>query len=307
VKVALAVGLPLLLLIVAATCWWIVGRALRPVEAIRAQVAEIGSGGVDRRVPEPPIEDEIGRLARTMNAMLDRLQAASDRERRFVADASHELRSPIASLRTQIEVQQRYSTANGEQEDLLSSQLAEVNRMERLVRDLLVLARADERTMAARLRLVRLQDLVREEVVGLAGPGLPDVDLTGVNPVTIVGDPAGLGRVVRNVLENALRHARSSVVVTVRADGDDVELRVANDGPEIPADATERIFERFTRLDEGRARDEGGAGLGLAIVREIVLSHGGHIRVDDGGSGASFVISLPARGPRSRSRADATG
>ena len=303
VKVALAIGLPLLLSLVAATCWWIVGRALRPVEAIRTQVAEIGSGGVDRRVPEPPVEDEIGRLARTMNAMLDRLQAASDRERRFVADASHELRSPIASLRTQIEVQQRYSDSNGEQEDVLSSQLAEINRMERLVRDLLVLARADERKMAARLRLVRLHDVELEEVADLAGPERPRVDVTGVNPVTILGDPEGLGRVVRNMLENALRHARNSVVVSVRMKGDDVELRVANDGPEIPAEASERIFERFTRLDEGRAHDEGGAGLGLAIVREIVLAHGGRIRVDDGGPGACFVISLPARGPVSRSEA----
>jgi signal transduction histidine kinase len=234
-----------------------------------------------------------------MNAMLDRLQAASDRERRFVADASHELRSPIASLRTQIEVQQKYSASNGEQEDLLSSQLAEVSRMERLVRDLLVLARADERKMAARLRPVRLQDLVLEEVAGLAGPGRPHVDVTGVDPVTILGDPAGLGRVVRNVLENALRHARSSVVVTVRTDGDDVELRVANDGPEIPTDASERIFERFTRLDEGRARDEGGAGLGLAIVREIVLAHGGRIWIDDVGPGACFVICLPVRTTKS--------
>ena len=305
VKVALATGLPLLLSVVAATCWWIVGRALRPVEAIRAQVAEIGSGGVDVRVPEPPVEDEIGRLARTMNAMLDRLQAASDRERRFVADASHELRSPIASLRTQIEVQQRYSASNGDEEEVLTSQLAEVNRMERLVRDLLVLARADERKMAARMRPVRLQDLVLEEVAGLAAPGHPEVDVTGVNAVTILGDPAGLGRVVRNVLENALRHARSTVVVTVRTDGDDVELRVANDGPEIPAHARERIFERFTRLDQGRSRGEGGAGLGLAIVREIVLAHGGRIRVDEGGPGACFVICLPARGPRSRSEADA--
>src|SRR5438034_634585 len=128
-----------------------------------------------------------------MNAMLDRLQAASDRERRFVADASHELRSPIASLRTQIEVQQRYSASNGEEEEeVLTSQLAEVTRMERLVRDLLVLARADERKMAARMRPVRLQDLVLEEVAGLAAPGHPDVDVTGVNAVTILGDPAGL-------------------------------------------------------------------------------------------------------------------
>jgi signal transduction histidine kinase len=297
VKGALAVGLPLLLLIVGAACWWIVGRALRPVEGIRAQVAEIGSGGLDRRVPEPPVQDEIGRLARTMNEMLDRLHAASNRERRFVADASHELRSPIASLRTQIEVQQRYSGSNGEQEDVLSSQLAEVTRMERLVSDLLLLARGDERKLAARLQLVPLQQIVLEEVARSGGNGHASVDTSGVRPVTIVGDPEGLARVVRNLLDNAGRHALGRVDVTLRVHGDDAELRVANDGPRIPPEARERIFERFTRLDQGRARDEGGAGLGLAIVWEILASHGGRIRVDDRAPGACFVVSLPLKSP----------
>jgi signal transduction histidine kinase len=297
VKGALAVGLPLLLVIVGVTCWWIVGRALRPVEAIRSQVAEIGSGGVDRRVAVPLVEDEIGRLARTMNQMLDRLQAAADRERRFVADASHELRSPIASLRTQIEVQQTYSGSNGEQEDALSSQLAEVNRMERLVSDLLLLARGDERKLSARLRLVMLHQVVLEEVGRSGGNGQARVDTSGVRPVTIVGDPDGLARAVSNLLDNAVRHARSRVEVTLRVLEDQAELTVANDGPTIPAQARERIFERFTRLDEGRARDEGGAGLGLAIVREIVVAHGGRVRLENPAAGACFVVSLPLKSP----------
>jgi signal transduction histidine kinase len=197
VKVALVIGLPILLLIVAAACWWIVGRALRPVEAIRTEVAAIGSGRLDQRVPEPPVDDEIGRLARTMNEMLDRLQNASDRQRRFIADASHELRSPIASLRTQIEVQQTYSDNGGGLKDPLSSQLAEVGRMERLVSDLLTLARADERELAARVDRVSLREVVLEEAERSVGVGRVRVDTSGVRPVTVLGDPKGLARVVR--------------------------------------------------------------------------------------------------------------
>jgi signal transduction histidine kinase len=301
VKVALLIGLPLLLLIVAAACWWIVGRALSPVEAIRTEVAAIGSGRLDQRVPEPPVGDEIGRLARTMNEMLDRLQDASDRQRRFIADASHELRSPIASLRTQMEVQQTYSDNGGRLQDSLSSQLAEVDRMERLVSDLLTLARADERELAARVDRVSLHKIVLEEAARSVGVGRVRVDTSGVRPVTVLGDPKGLARVVRNLIENAARHARSRIEVTLGADGDHARLTVADDGPGIPAEAWERVFQRFTRLDESRARDEGGAGLGLAIAREIVAAHGGRIGIEDGSSGACFVVTLPLLSPPQRS------
>jgi signal transduction histidine kinase len=296
VKAALLIGLPLVLLMVAAACWWIVGRALRPVEAIRAQVSEIGSGGLDRRVPEPSAGDEIGRLARTMNEMLDRLQSASDLQRRFVADASHELRSPIASLRTQIEVQQVYANgSNGEGEAALSNQLAEVTRMERLVGDLLMLAKADERRLSGRSETVPLHRIVLEEVARSGGPEHVRVDTSAVRAAAVVGDRDGLARVVRNLLENAHRHARSRVEVGLRPEGDQVLLTVANDGPGIPAEARSRIFERFTRMDESRARDDGGAGLGLAIVREVVAAHGGAVRVEDRTSGACFIVSLPQR------------
>lgn len=293
VKGALAAGIPLLLLVVGAMCWWIVGRALRPVEAIRAEVSEIGSGGLGRRVPEPALGDEIGRLARTMNEMLDRLQAASDRERRFIADASHEMRSPIASLRTQLEVQQTYASANGDRRSALDDELAEVTRMERLVSDLLLLARADERRLRSGSEPVRLHRVVLEEVARSTPAAPMPMDTDAVRPVTVMGDPEGLARVVRNLIENAQRHAASRVRVALGMDGEQVRLSVADDGPGVPMEARDRVFERFTRLDEARARDDGGAGLGLAIAREIVAAHGGSIWVEDASPGACFIVCLP--------------
>ena len=299
VKGALTFGLPLLLVIVAATCWWIVGRALAPVEAIRSQVSEIGSGGLDRRVPEPSGRDEIGRLAQTMNEMLDRLEAASKRQRRFVANASHELRSPLASLRTQLEVQRTYPESAGQGPEAMSSQLAEVGRMERLVTDLLSLARADEGKLATRRKPVALHHVVIEQIQGSLPPGQVLVDTSGIRPATLLGDREELARAVRNLLENGARHARSRISVGLHSKDGQIELTIADDGPGIPAEARERVFERFTRLDEGRTRDGGGAGLGLAIVQEIVAAHGGVIRVEGGESGARFVISLPSNGSKS--------
>ena len=295
VKGELAVGLPLLALVVAATCWLMVGRALRPVEAIRAQVAEIGSRALDRRVPEPAVRDEVGRLARTMNAMLDRLQSASERQRRFVADASHELRSPLASLRTQIEVRHEYPV-HEEGTEAVANELAEVHRMERLVSDLLLLARADERTLVSRSALVPLDQVILKEVTRSSVAGRPRIDTAGVRPGTVPGDRDALARAVRNLLENAERHAVTRVEVALRPMDGHIRMTVSDDGPGIPLEERDRVFERFTRLDEGRARDDGGAGLGLAIVREIVATHGGRIDIADGGSGACFVVDLPAAG-----------
>jgi signal transduction histidine kinase len=287
-QIELAVGLPLVLAVVALISWQVVGRALRPVESIRAQVAEIGgSGHIDRRIPEPAGHDEVWRLARTMNEMLQRLQEAAGRQRRFVADASHELRSPLASLRTQLEVGRDYAHRD---DDGIDDQLAEVERMERLVGDLLLLAKTDERRLVVRSRPVDLRGVVLDEAERARAQGRVRFDTAAVTAATVNGDPEGLARVVRNLLENATRYARERVELTLAEHDGRVELSVADDGPGIPAEARERVFERFARLDEGRTRGAGGAGLGLAIVRELVQAHGGSVTV---GGGARFVVTLP--------------
>ena len=289
-QLQLGVGLPLVLALVALISWRVVGRALRPVESIRAQVAEIGgSGRIDRRVPEPAGHDEVWRLARTMNEMLQRLQAAAERQRRFVADASHELRSPLASLRTQLEVARDYPARRV---GAVDDQLAEVERMERLVGDLLLLAKADERRLVVRSRPVDLRAVVLDEVERAGSRTRVRLDTAGVAAATVNGDPEALARVVRNLLDNAVRYARARVELSLAERDGHVELSVSDDGPGVPAAARERVFERFARLDEGRARDAGGTGLGLAIVREVVLAHGGSVTVD-GAAGARFLISLP--------------
>jgi signal transduction histidine kinase len=289
-QIQLAVGLPLVLAVVASISWQVVGRALRPVESIRAQVAEIGSGGrIDRRVPEPAGHDEVWRLARTMNEMLQRLQGAAERQRRFVADASHELRSPLASLRTQLEVRRDYPAHRVEPVD---DQLAEVERMERLVADLLLLARADEHRLVVRSRPVDLRAVVLDEVERAGSQARVRLDTAGVAAATVHGDREELARVVRNLLDNATRYTRTRVELSLAEHDGHVELTVADDGPGVPAAARERVFERFARLDEGRARDAGGTGLGLAIVREVVVAHGGSVTVD-GAPGARFLIRLP--------------
>jgi signal transduction histidine kinase len=272
-----------LLALVGALTWVLVGRALRPVDSIRRQVDEISEAALHRRVPEPASQDEISRLARTMNSMLDRLETSADRQHRFVADASHELRSPLASTRAQLEVAVAHpETASWPA--TASALLDENQRMERLVADLLFLARQDGSKPEPRVEPVDVDDLVLAEVGRL-----------------VDGDPEQLGRVVRNLLENAERHARAATRVELHRHNGEVELVVADDGPGVPPSDRERIFHRFTRLDPSRSRHDGGAGLGLAIAREIVSAHGGRIWAEDppavNGNGATlgarFVVRLP--------------
>jgi signal transduction histidine kinase len=292
VGLSLLVGLPLLLVLVAATTWGVTGMALRPVERIRRRVAEISDTELDRRVPEPAGDDEIARLARTMNAMLDRLHASRDRQRRFVSDASHELRSPIASIRNQIET--ALAQLNGTRtEALLADLLAEDLRMQALVEDLLLLARADEQNLTAVARPVDLDDLVLDEARRLRERGVVRVDTREVSAGRVVGDAAALQRLVRNLADNAERHARSAVHFAVATHGARVTLSVSDDGPGVPVAERQRIFERFVRLDDARARDTGGAGLGLAIVAAVAGAHRGTVHVE-GTNGARFVVVLPA-------------
>ncbi|HWJ09816.1 MAG TPA: ATP-binding protein [Nocardioides sp.] len=289
----LLLGLPLLLLVVGATTWLVVGRALRPVERIRRDVEEITGARLDRRVSEPAARDEVGRLARTMNAMLARLEEARDRQEQFVSDASHELRSPLASLRQAAEVAHAHPGALPEGE--LAETVAEESvRMQALVDQLLALTRAGEGRARVAREDVDLDDLALAEVRRVARSGLA-TDTTGVGAGRVHGDPVALGQVVRNLVDNAARHAASRVAVSVAEAGGGVRLVVEDDGPGIAPADRERVFERFVRLDEARSRDAGGSGLGLAIVREVVTGHGGSVAVEQGAlGGARFVVRLPA-------------
>ncbi|MER6432779.1 HAMP domain-containing sensor histidine kinase [Streptomyces sp900105245] len=287
---AMLTGLPCLLVVVAAVTWLVTRRALRPVEGIRAKMAEItGSGDLARRVPEPDARDEIARLARTTNQTLAALEQSVERQHRFVADASHELRSPIASLRTQLEVAEQHP-------ELLDvpDLLQDVVRLQHLAADLLLLARLDAGERPADT-LVDLAALVREEVARRARTDRITPAVTAADTaLEVKGSRNQLSRVLGNLLDNAQRHASTGITVTVDAVGDAVVLTVADDGDGVaPADRT-RVFERFVRLDEGRSRDEGGAGLGLAIARDVVRRHHGTLSLTDSpAGGAAFRISLP--------------
>ncbi|MEW2106392.1 ATP-binding protein [Streptomyces cellulosae] len=286
---AMLIGFPLLLGVVAAVTWLVTGRALRPVEGIRREMAAItASEDLRRRVPEPATHDEIARLARTTNATLAALESSVERQRRFVADASHELRSPIASLRTQLEV----AAAHPELLDL-DGAVEDTVRLQNLAADLLLLARLDAGERPAGTR-VDLAALAREEAAGR-------------QRVTVEAEPAGvsgsrgqLGRVLANLLDNAERHARERITVTVRREGGEAVVGVADDGEGVAGADRERIFERFVRLDAARSRDDGGAGLGLAIARDVAVRHGGTLTAGAApAGGALFALRLPlaGRGP----------
>ncbi len=288
----LVIGLPLVLIVVGGTTWVVVGRALRPVERIRSEVAEISDQRLDRRVPVPGSRDELHRLALTMNEMLERLHAARDRQQRFVSDASHELRSPLASIRQAAEVARTHPEALPE-EELADAVLEESLRMQRIVEQMLVLTRTDESGLRER-RDLDLDDIALVEAARVRRDGLT-VDVSGVGGGRVIGDVVALSQVVRNLVDNAARHAKSRISLHLTESEGWVELRVDDDGAGVPAEERERVFERFVRLDEARSRDAGGTGLGLAIVREIVAAHDGTASVTDSSlGGASFVVRLPS-------------
>jgi signal transduction histidine kinase len=288
----LLLGLPLMLLLVGGTTWVVVGRTLAPVDRIRREVEEITGDRLDRRVPEPPAYDEIGRLARTMNRMLGRLQSARDRQQQFIADASHELRSPLTGIRQAAEVARAHPGALPDGE-LAGTVLAESARMQRLVEQLLLLARTGDGQAAGPRQDVDLDDLALDEARRLRQAGL-DVDTSAVGAGRVRGDRAALAQVVRNLVDNAARHATATVALTVRETGGGVELVVEDDGRGIAEADRQRVFDRFVRLDEARDRDAGGSGLGLAIVREIVAAHGGRVTAGASGrGGARFAVRFP--------------
>ncbi|WP_432586658.1 HAMP domain-containing sensor histidine kinase [Streptomyces sp. HD1123-B1] len=288
VRDAMLIGLPLLLVVVAGVTWLVTRRALRPVEGIRREMAAItASTDLSRRVPEPSSHDEVAALARTTNETLAALEASVERQRAFVADASHELRSPVASLRTQLEV----GAAHPELLDL-DGAVEDVVRLQRLAADLLLLARLDAGERPALTARVALDGMVREELSQRTGDRLPVV--TELSPAEVAGSRGQLSRVLGNLVDNAQRHARGEVRVSVRTEGGRAVLVVADDGDGVPEGERERIFERFVRLDDARSRDDGGAGLGLAIARDVAERHGGTLTVGAGpGGGALFELRLP--------------
>ncbi|MFD3924002.1 ATP-binding protein [Streptomyces sp. NPDC058595] len=290
-QIAMLIGLPALLVVVGGVTWLVTRRALKPVEGIRREMAAItASEDLSRRVPEPGTHDEVAKLARTTNETLTALEASVERQRRFVADASHELRSPIASLRTQLEV----GVAHPELLDVPGA-VTDTVRLQQLAADLLLLARLDAGEQAGRTRL-DLAALVREEVSQRSAdriPVLPDVG----GSAEVAGSRGQLARVLGNLLDNAQRHAAGEIRATVRREGAQVVLAVSDDGAGVPEEERERIFERFVRLDDARSRDDGGAGLGLAIARDVAHRHGGTLEVGRGeAGGALFELRLPAAG-----------
>jgi signal transduction histidine kinase len=293
-RTLLWIGFPVALGAVGVTVWFLTGWALHPVEAMRDEADAISDSALSLRLPVPESKDEVRRLADTLNRMLDRLEAASIRQRRFVSDASHELKTPLATMRTMIEV----AGSDPEFADwpgLLADLKREDERIESLVADLLTLARLDEGAVAELQEEVDL-DQVLGRVAERTARVAPDiaVETSGIEPARVHGDSVSLERLFWNLSLNAARYGNSKVELSCRLLPDGmVVARVLDDGPGIAPADRERVFERFVRLDESRGRHEGGTGLGLAVARAIARSHGGDVRVGDSGEGALLEVELP--------------
>ncbi|GHE59309.1 hypothetical protein GCM10014715_10690 [Streptomyces spiralis] len=287
-KDVLVPGVPALLALVALFTWLTVGRVLRPVSAIRAKVADITAYDLHERVPEPPTRDEIAALARTVNATLDRLRTAVDAHRQFVADAAHELRSPLTVLRTRLEL------AGPEAKDLAAEALDDVDRLQLLTADLLLLSRLDAREPLRAVPL-DLAQLVAEEAARTRPRPDVRVHLALTSDIEVNGAPERLRRLVTNLVDNAVRHATTTVTVRLTTREHHAILDVTDDGPGIPPEHHDTVFDRFTRLDHARARDTGGSGLGLPIARDIARAHGGTLCVvaGDPGAGARLRACIP--------------
>ncbi|WP_019629966.1 sensor histidine kinase [Actinomadura atramentaria] len=289
----LSLGVPLITGLIGFGTWRAAGRTLRPVDEIRADLDEITATDLQRRVPVPERDDELSRLAASVNATLDRLETAVARLRGFVSDVSHELRSPLAGLRTELEVAIADPDA-ADVRDTLAATLRSADRLQAVVEDLLALARLDaaDREPDEQVDLRRLAD---QEV--LRRPRRARVVVPDGDPVYVRGSPRDLARLLTNLIDNADRHAASEVRIEITRLADGYAMvEVVDDGTGIAPTDRERIFDRFTRLAEGRHRDAGGTGLGLAIARDIAEAHRGSLVIRDradGRRGARFVLLLP--------------
>ncbi|TWD84615.1 signal transduction histidine kinase [Kribbella amoyensis] len=291
----LAIGFPVLLVVVGVAAWLLAGQALRPVERIRRRVQGIGSTDLTERVPVPATDDEVARLALTMNEMLDRLEAGQATQRRFVADAGHELRSPLATVNAGLEV--IGPAARGQSwQDLHRLMLGESDRMRRLIENLLILAKADEAALPLQRAEVDLDDLVDTEVRRLREAGGEVKVVTDVHPVRVLGDSLRLSQLIRNLVDNAARAAHSTVRLSTSQRAGQAIVTIEDDGNGIPEQDRLRVFERFVRLDTSRDRASGGSGLGLSIVQEIAKAHDGTVTLTaaaTGGTVATVTLPLP--------------
>ena len=292
VALLLAAGAPIIIVVAATASYWLVRRSLKSVDAIRSQVAEISASDLAERVPVPSSRDEIAALAVTMNEMLARIEAAHLAQQRFLGDASHELRSPLATIISGLEVTEAHP-------ELLDAELAintllpEAHRMRTLIEDLFLLARADERSLVLRKEQVPLGDLAEVEAGRLRRDAGCTIH-TDISHAPLIGDPVAVSRVIRNLADNAVRHAKSRVDIAVGSRDGSAVLIVSDDGPGIAPAERARVFGRFVRLDSDRARSGGGSGLGLAIVAEVVAAHGGTVTIDDRpGGGTKMIVEFP--------------
>ena len=288
---SLVIAVPAFVVLIGGMTWFMTGRALRPVSSITNRVQEITASTLEQRVPEPATDDEIGDLARTMNEMLDRLEDSSARQKQFLSDASHELRSPVASIRAQLETGLLDPEAT-DWEQVAKTVLAEDDRLEALVSNLVALARLEEGAKRPLATEVDLDEIVREVTARVVQ--MP-IDRSGVLAGRVMGVPGELTSVVRNLVDNAVRHADDTVRVSLATHGPTVRLAVEDDGEGVAPEDRERVFERFTRLERGRSRDRGGSGIGLALVQRVVDAHRGRVFVESSElGGASFVVELPS-------------
>jgi signal transduction histidine kinase len=292
VALLLACSAPIIVAVAAGASYWLVRRSLQSVDAIRQRVAEISTSDLAERVPVPANRDEISALAVTMNEMLARLEAGHNAQQRFVGDASHELRSPLATIISGLEVVEAYP-------ELLDTDLAvntllpEAQRMSALIEDLLLLARADEQSLALHSGEVALDDLAEFEAARARREAGCTVH-TDIHPAHLIGDPAAVSRMIRNLVDNAVHHAKSLIAIEVCSRNGTANISISDDGPGIAPTERTRVFERFVRLDPDRSRSGGGAGLGLAIVAEVVAAHGGTVTIDERtGGGTTMTVALP--------------
>ncbi|WP_246008017.1 sensor histidine kinase [Gordonia oryzae] len=298
VAILFASVFPLILVLLAATTYFFVGRTLRPVEQIRTEVAAITSSDLSRRVSEPHTGDEIDRLATTMNEMLQRLHVSSEAQRRFVGDASHELRSPLVTLVGLLDLA-RVRGLSIDHSTIDTILYPEAVRLQMMVDDLLLLARSDERGIPLRRSVVDVDDIVADEARRLTRLG--GVAVTArIDAVQVHADSEKLSRAIRNIADNAMRHAHAAIRIDVHADevAQSCAVTIADDGPGIPAADRERVLDRFVRLDPDRRRSSGGSGLGLAIVDEIARAHGGTVTITAAPiGGAAVTITIPVDPP----------
>ena len=286
---SVAVSFPLLMLIAGVLIWLGVGFTLKPVETIRRRVAAIAAQDLSERVPVTGGDDEIARLSRTLNGMLDRLEAASRFQQEFVSNASHELRSPLTTLLATVE-RARGDPEGARWPEVGDAVVREGRRLEGIIDDLFWLARHDERSIEVRREDVDLDDLLFEEAIRVRSVTELSVDTSAVLPTRVAGDATLYRRMIRNVVDNAVRYANAELRFDAHVDGEDAVVRVADDGEGLDVATSARLFARFARADSSRSRRLGGTGLGLAIVAEVVALHGGSARFVEGERGATIEM-----------------